>query len=316
MEKMTQRDAFWNRIHQLQKDNRELIVISADMGAPALDQVRRDFPGQFINAGIAEQNAILIGSGLALLGKHVFCYAIAPFITLRCLEQIRVNCGIMHMPMTIVGVSAGFGYIDAGPTHHSTEDIAIMRSLPGMTLHCVSDNHMAAYFAQKSCKMPNANYVRLDREPLPDLYNASTVFEDGCAVLKKGSTYIVSNGCMVHMALEVARQLEKKGLDVGVIDLYEIPIKKEQFLKSIKGADRLITLEEHYYAGGLGSAVQEVLMDNEVFLPVKRLALDPAKGYCYNYGEREAIRGYFGLDLPSVTKKVEQIVAKNALTNV
>ena len=315
-EKMTQRDAFWNKIYEMQKKDRDLIVISADMGAPALDQVRRDFPSQFINVGIAEQNAILIGSGLALLGKHVFAYAIAPFITLRCLEQIRVNCAIMKMPMTIVGVSAGFGYVDAGPTHHSTEDIAIMRSLPGMTIHCVSDNIMAAYFAEKSCRMTNANYVRLDRQPLADLYKSGTSFEDGCAVLKKGSSYLVANGCMTHMALDIAGQLAQKGLDVGVIDLYEFPIKEGKFLAAVKGAERLITLEEHYYAGGMGGAVAEVLMDHEVFIPLKRIALDAQKGYCYNYGSRDAIRGYYGLDPASVAKKVEQILTKNTLANV
>ncbi len=316
MSNMTQRDVFWTKIYELRKDNKDLIVIAADMGAPALDQFRRDFPFFHINVGIAEQNGILIASGLALMGKRAFCYAIAPFITLRCLEQIRVNCGIMNLPMTIVGVSAGFGYIDAGPTHHSTEDIAIMRTLPNMTVHSISDNRMAEYFAEKSMSLKGSNYVRLDRQPLPDLYDANSDFSKGVSVLKEGSIYLVGTGIMTHTALEVADKLKKKGIDLGVIDLYEFPIQEKHFLEAIKGASKLITMEEHYYPGGMGSAVCEVLQDNEVALPVKRIALPQSKGYCYRYGARNSLQEYFGVDVQSVLKTVEQAVSKNSFVNV
>ncbi len=307
---MTQRDSFWNKIYELEKINRDIVVVTADMGAPALDKFRRDFASRFVNAGIAEQNALLISSGMAMTGKRVFVYAIAPFITIRCLEQTRVNSGIMNIPITIVGVSGGFGYVDAGPTHHSTEDLSMMRSIPHITVHSISDNTMAAYFAEKSCTMKNTNYVRLDRQPLPILYKEKTDFSKGLCVLKEGSSYIIATGNMVHMALKVADELNKKGLNIGVIDLFELPIQQENLLAVVKSAERLMTLEEHYFAGGLGSAVCEVLMDHQVFKPLKRIALAPEKGYCYEYGERESLQKYFGVDYASVLIKCEDFLSK------
>ncbi len=304
MNNLTQRDAFWEKVYSLAKDNKDIVVVSADMGAPSLDQFRRDLAAQFVNVGIAEQNAILVASGMAALGKRVFVYAIAPFITLRCLEQIRVNNAMMKFPITIVGVGAGFGYEDSGPTHHITEDIAIMRSMPNIIINSISDSVMAEAVALMSCQMKVANYVRLDRLTLPSLYKKGEDFSQGIAVLKKGDSYIVSTGSMVHVALEVARQLKKKGLHVGVIDAYTIPLQEKNLISAIKGTKKLIALEEHFLAGGLSSAVCEALQDHGVVIPVLRIGLDPHKGYCYKYGGREIIRKYYGIDAASVTKKV------------
>ena len=126
MKKITMRDTFWNRVYELAKEDKDVIVVAADMGAPALDKFRTDLTNQFVNAGIAEQNAMLISTGLALAGKKVFVYAIAPFITMRCYEQIRNYPAGMDLPVTVVGVGAGFSYEDSGPTHHSIEDITIL----------------------------------------------------------------------------------------------------------------------------------------------------------------------------------------------
>ena len=149
----TQRDAFWSRGYEAAREDRDIVVITADMGAPALDAFRSDLPAQFINVGIAEQNAVSVGTGLALAGKKVFVYAIAPFITLRCLEQIRVGQGIMGIPLTLVGVGAGFGYEDSGPTHHLVEDLAVMRAMPNMTVVAPGDP------AETACakRAPNAS---------------------------------------------------------------------------------------------------------------------------------------------------------------
>src|SRR5208337_802879 len=170
MNNQSQRDAFWEALYEVAKDNHDVIVISADMGAPALDVFKRDLPGQFLNVGIAEQNAITIAAGLSLAGKKVFTYAIAPFITLRCLEQIRVENAIMNIPITIVGVGAGFGYPDSGPTHHLVEDIAILRAMPHITINSMTDGVMSSAFAQLSCTGKNTNYIRLERQQFPDLY--------------------------------------------------------------------------------------------------------------------------------------------------
>ena len=215
MSNKTERDAFWDQVYNIQKKDGNVVIVSADMGAPALDRFRRDFPHRFVNAGIAEQNAILISSGLALTGQKVFAYAIAPFITLRCLEQTRVNSGIMNIPITIVGVSGGFGYVDAGPTHHSTEDLAIMRAIPHITIQSVSDNNMAIFAADRAVHMKNTYYVRLDRQPFPDLYTKQEDFSKGLSVLRRGDFYIIATGNMHTYGLPGSGYVETKEFECG-----------------------------------------------------------------------------------------------------
>jgi len=310
MNNLPQRDAFWNKVYANAKTDRDIIVISADMGAPALDKFRIDLPGQFVNVGIAEQNAITIASGLALNGKKVFTYAIAPFITLRCLEQIRVENAIMNIPITIVGVGGGFGYEDSGPTHHLLEDLAIMRSMPNITINSITDSVMAEHFADLSCREKKAtNYVRLERATLPVIYDKNTDYSKGLSILRTGGNCcIISTGSMTHVALDVADKLAKKKIKVGVIDLFSLPINEKHFLSAVKGIKKIVTLEEHFLPGGLGSAVCEVLSDKGLTLPVKRIGISTEQGYCYKYGGREVIRKHLQIDAGSVAEKIDGFI--------
>lgn len=302
---ISMRDAFWNRIYEIAKNNSDIVIISADIGAPALDKFRKDLSGQFVSTGIAEQNMILAAAGLALGGKKVFAYAIAPFITLRCYEQIKIELAAMNIPVTLVGVGAGFSYDDSGPTHHTVEDLSIMRILSNMTVNNITDSVMAAAFADISCKMTSPNYIRLDREVLPNIYKEGSDFSSGLTVLKESNDiYIVATGNMVHRALETANELEKHSINVGVIDLYTLPVNEKLFLEKISNAKRIITLEEHTLPGGMGGAVAEVLADNNKFIPIKRIGLDCKKGYCYKYGGRKNIQSLYGLDKESLTKTI------------
>jgi transketolase len=303
---LPQRDAFWTRVYEIAKNDRDVIIISADMGAPALDVIRRDLPGQFINMGIAEQNAVVVGSGLAMAGKKVFAYAIAPFITLRCLEQVRVHNCMMKTPLTLVGVGAGFGYQDSGPTHHMLEDIAVLRAFPTIEIDSVSDSVMAAAVAERSILERRINYVRLDRQTLPDLYKPGHDFKPGLNVLKEGKDLtLIGTGIMTHAALETAEALGKKGISVGVIDLYRLPVNAAGLLAALKGAKKVATLEEHFLPGGMGSAVAEVMADAGVAVPLKRLGLPTEKGYCYTYGGRDALHRHYGIGSEQILSALE-----------
>lgn len=306
-----QRDVFWNRVYDFARRDPDIVIVSADMGAPSLDRFRRDMPTQFVNVGIAEQNAIMLATGLVLTGKKVFTYAIAPFITLRCLEQIRVESAIMKAPITIVGVGAGFGYDDSGPTHHMVEDIAIMRAMPHIRIDSISDGVMAAYFAEISCAGDKTvtNYVRLDRLDEAVIYPEDADFSKGLLLSKeKGDTCLIATGSMTHTALAIADALAPKGIHVGVMDVFSFPVNAPEFLEKIKRFNKVITLEEHLLAGGLGSAVLEVLNDYGAYIPVHRLGIAPEMGYCYKYGGREVIRQYYGLDKKSLLRKISKLV--------
>jgi transketolase len=173
--------------------------------------------------------------------------------------------------------------------------------MPNISINSVTDSVMAAGVADLTCAAPRANYIRLDRQVLPDLYPPGTDFSAGVARLREGGdTCIVATGCMTHTALKVADQLAGEGLQVAVVDLYALPVNEALLLDLLKGAKRVVTLEEHFLPGGLGSAVCEVLTDHGVRLPVKRLGLAHDKGYCYEYGGRELIRGYYGMDETSI----------------
>jgi transketolase len=305
---VTMRDAFFNKLFELARKDPNIILVDADMGAPSLDKFRTDVSAQFVNVGIAEQNAITVACGLALGGKIPFAYAIAPFITLRCYEQIKVDMCAMKLPVTCIGVGAGFSYEDSGPTHHTTEDISIMRALPNITILNSSDSIMAEKCAEIAVKHKGPMYVRLDRESLPNLYNKNETFKDGVHQFKKGKDVcIISTGNMLHKALEVSNILKKQKINVAVVDLYRLkPVNKELLVKLIKQSKKVVTLEEHLIDGGLGSIIAEIIVDKNLKLPLKRLAI-PDK-YCYTYGGREAIRKTINLDTKSVVKAVKNFV--------
>lgn len=299
----TERDAFWERIYELAREDRNLMIVSADMGAPALDRFRRDLPSQYVDTGIAEQQAIAVAAGLVMGGRKAFAYAIAPFITLRCYEHIRLEMAAMNVPVTIVGVGAGFSYDDSGPTHHTVEDLSALRILPNLRIDNITDSVMAEAIADISCTLKQPNYVRLDRKPLPALYAKGHDFTPGAHVFRPAAdTCILSTGNMVHVALDIADALKRDGIDAGVVDCYRLPLPCEVLLPALAHVKTVFTLEEHTLPGGFGSAVCELLADNDVLARVKRFGLNFRNGYCYRYGGRENLQGLYGLDRATLTK--------------
>ena len=299
------RDAFFERLYYTAKQDKNVILVTADMGAPSLDEWRLNLPNQFINVGIAEQNMIAVAAGLALSGKKVYCYAIAPFVSLRCYEFLKVDVSLMNLPMVIVGVGAGFSYDDSGPTHHLTEDIPIMRALPNFEILCPSDEHMAASFATMSYQnRDNPIYIRLDRQNQKEKYLTYSVedYEDGFveyrAKQKKswGKPCIIAMGNTVDMALEI-----REKHDVGVIDLFRLkPINEKKLATAIAKYDYMFTWEEHQLNGGLGSIISELIAVRNMQLPLTRFGIDDE--YTYKYGGRKNIQKETGIDVEAVSK--------------
>lgn len=155
----SQRDAFWDALYERAIDDKRIIVLTADCGAPSLDRWQEKIPDQFINVGIAEQNMVAVSIGLALSGKRPYCYAIIPFLTGRAYDQIRVAC-MMNLPIVFVGIGAGYSYDDSGPTHHGIDDIGLMRMLPNIRIMQAIDEGTAEYLATI---YPYPTYIRLDR---------------------------------------------------------------------------------------------------------------------------------------------------------
>lgn len=307
------RDTFSESLYAIMKKDKKVILVTSDTGAICHDKIKKNLPAQYINVGIAEQNMIGISAGLALSGKIVFAYAIVPFATMRCFEQIRVNLCCMKLPVTVVGVGAGFDYSTLGPTHHGTEDISLMRSLPDMTVYSPSDSIMADYLAQWCYRKKGPKYVRLDREGFPLIYSKEANIDEfsGFSLVKKGKDIvIVSTGRMVYTALAAARKLSRYKLNPAVIDLFKIkPLKDKKIMSVINEYRYVVTLEEHFLTGGVGSLLSEILARRKNVPILKSIAIPDS--FCRCYGKREYLKKANDLDVDSVIKAVVQWIKEN-----
>ena len=308
---ISMRDAFLDELYDIAQEDRQVILLSNDFGAPSLDKFRKDCTSQFIHIGIAEQNMVNVATGLAMAGKIVYMYSIAPFLPLRCFEQIRVHLSSKRFHVTGVVVGAGYSYDLSGPTHQALEDIAIMNALPGMTILTASDSIMGKAFARMTYENPGPKYVRFDREVFPSLYNEQEDFSDGLGILKDGQDLtIVATGIMVHQAFKVADELTKHSIDAGIIDLYRIkPLSEELLMNTIKKSGRILTIEESFTSSGIGSIISNLVTERGVDLKLKRIGTPDQ--YFPQGGSRQELHCRYGLDVNSVTKTTLEWLGEN-----
>lgn len=301
------RDSFFNRLFEIFKGDKDCIIITADNGAPTLDQFALELPDQFLQVGIAEQTMIGMAAGLAVEGKKVFCYAIAPFVTTRTHEFVKLDLCAMNLPITLIGVGAGYAYSIMGPSHHTVEDISIMRVLPNLCIYSPADSVTAAGLVMSIYAHKGPVYIRLDRAGIPDLYHGKESFSTGLACPRLGQDLmIVATGIMVHQALKVADLLKDNGIEVTVVDVYCLKPFNYQLLSIWIGPERrIVSLEEHLLPGGLGSILAELMADE--LLSVKRLLrIGQSEKFVFEYGGREAIWEDAGLDVSTVTKRIQE----------
>lgn len=299
------RDAFFDEIYNIAAKDKNVIFITADADAFSLRKYKKDFPGQFINVGVAEQNMIVVAVGLALSGKKVFIYALIPFIALRCYEHIKTNICGMNLPITIIGAGAGFSFENDGPTHHAIQDIAVMRTLPEMTILNPSDIQSAAVFARLVYQSSAPAYIRLDKGIRPAIYNNENDFSPGLSTIKSGSDLcIISTGIMIYRAQEVADELAKHNINAGIVDFYMLkPVNEKLLLEVLDKYRAIVTLEENAITGGIGSIISEVLTDNQRTMPLLRFASKDEQ--CFYYGTRDWIHGINKIDIENVLKGIQ-----------
>ena len=305
------RDSFINEIYQQAIEDKDIVFISADFGAAALDDFRKNLPNQFIHAGISEQNMVDVGVGLALTGKKVFLYAMAPFITTRCYEQTKAVISSMQLPITLIAVGVGLGYDHATLTHFTTEDLAIMRALNGIRILTPVDSESAGYIAKECINNPKFTYIRLERGPQPHLYGnqIEKYFDDGFVPVNKSTDIvIISSGFMTHQALKVRDHFIQSGIDLAVIDVFRIkPINNDQLPKLLSEYKFVITLEEQMLDGGFGGAILEVLSDSNINIPVKRIGI--SNGFKVVNGNREYLNKLYRIDVDSVIEEINSFIS-------
>ena len=295
------RDAFLERIWESMAIDDKVFFISADFGSPVLDKIRNDFPERFINVGIAEQNLINITAGLALEGYTDFAYAIAPFITMRCYEQIRVSLALLSeirpINVTLIGVGAGYSYVVSGPTHQCYEDITIMRALPNFRVLSPSDHVTADSMFDSCINTKGLTYIRMDAQVLPVIYNNITPdVKKGFHVHQYGdSICLIATGYMLHTAQKVAKELALDGFQLGIIDIFNLTtFNRDEFYDVLSGYTGLVSLEEGFRGrGGLDSMLFEFINRNGLSTRMLNLGVEP--GYRFDIGNRAELHEKVGI---------------------
>jgi len=299
------RDAFFEELFQIALKDTDVILLMADQGAATFKKFEEKIPHQLINVGIAEQNMISVASGLALSGKKVFVHAIANFTTLRCYEQIKVDLSIMNLPVTIVGVGAGFTYGSDGPTHHANQDIAVMRAIPGIRILNASDSVNLSAFPHLAYQIPKLTYIRFDKGNYPLLYDKNHNFLQGLNEVIKGTdVVIISSGIMIHQALNLANQFKGK---VGAIDIYQLkPLNEKKLYKLLSSYRKIVVLEEHLSYGGLATIVADLLADYSINKDFLRIGLPDEN--CFVYGDRNYMHWKLGISYPQIVRSIEKFL--------
>ncbi len=264
------------------KKNTSILLLTGDLGFSVFEEFMHEFPNRFFNMGVAEANMVGVAAGLALSGKKPFVYSIAPFVTMRCYEQVRNDVCYQNADVKIVGAGGGFSYGVNGPTHHAISDIAIMRALPNIVVVCPGDPVEASLATIAAVKNKGPVYLRLGRNEEPVVHLKEPLFELGKAIeLRKGNdASLISTGNMLNNCITAAEKLSGKGIECRVVSMHTVkPLDKSTVLKAAKETKAVFSVEEHSLVGGLGSAVSEVLAESGSPILFKRIAL-PDKFAC------------------------------------
>lgn len=307
---LAMRDVLLDRIWQAMVNDTKIFFLSADFGSPVLDKIRADFPNRFANVGIAEQNLINITAGLALEGYTVFAYAIAPFITMRCYEQIRVSLALLSqvrpMNVNLIGVGAGYSYVVSGPTHQCYEDITLMRALPNFRVLSPADHVSAGALFDRCISTKGPKYLRFDAQVLPVIYDDGAPDQDlGFHVHRSGDKVcLIATGYMLHTALKVADKLVAEGHHVGVVDLFDITnFNADRLQETLAGYGGVVSMEEGFRGrGGVDSMLFEFVSRRNLGLRMLNIGVEG--GYRFELGSRVELHEMVGIGPEYVEKSV------------
>ena len=294
-ERQFMRDVFIDNVYNYAKKNKDIFFTTPDMGAPSLDDFRLNISNQFIHAGICEQHMVAMAAGLTLMNKKVICYAMAPFITSRCFEQIKCSVSAMDQPVNLVGIGVGLGYANAGPTHYTTEDIATMRVFPNIEIITPCDEISTRKLVDYIFKENKFRFIRLDRDVVNKIYNSENQID-----YEKGFHKIIDNKnkkCVIscgYLLSKCYQEINNKGLNFSLIDLFKIKPLSKKLIDEISKYEEIITIEEQWTDGGFGSAISEFLNENGVIKKIHKYGLD--KKFYFENGGRDYLLKNNGLD--------------------
>ncbi|WP_139996035.1 transketolase family protein [Paenibacillus paridis] len=303
------RQAMCEALIELAQEDRDIMVLASDSrGSAAMAPFVKQFPEQFVETGIAEQNIVGIAAGLAHSGKKPFVTSPACFLSMRSIEQVKVDVAYSATNVKLVGISGGVSYGALGMSHHSLQDIAVTRAIPGLTIILPADRHETRKMTQALAKHEGGTYVRIGRNPVEDVYESDDYdFQIGKAVvMKPGSDVtLIGTGETVRIALDAAKLLEEAGIGARVLNMHTIkPLDEEAIIAAAKETGAIVTLEEHSIFGGLGAAVAEVTSTN-IPVPLRILGIPDEPAIA---GKTAEIFAHYGLTADNVQKLASELV--------
>lgn len=300
------RDTFIRTLTELAPQHPELLLLTGDLGFGVLNDFDARFPRQFLNVGVAEQNMSGLATGLALEGHNVFTYSIGNFPTLRCLEQVRNDICYHGANVKIVCVGGGMSYGAVGASHHATEDLAVLRALPNMSVFSPGDLWEAAEAAYYLVSHRGPAYLRLDKSAAMAMVRSGEVFQPGrIRTVRDGSDVtLAATGGILGEALAAADILAEQGISCRVLSVHTIkPIDAETLIAAASETGGLLSIEEHAVDGGLGGAIAETLMEAGVFPPFfSRMGL--RNTFSSVVGSQQYLRKVYGLDACAIVRTV------------
>jgi transketolase len=290
------RNAFADEVTKLASQDARVIMLSGDIGNKLFDNFKKVDERRFYNCGVAEANMMGVAAGMALSGLRPVVYTITPFTTTRCFEQIRVDACYHHVPVTIVGTGSGLSYAELGPTHHSLEDLAILRTLPGMSVLAPCDANELRACMRAALRQDGPVYIRIGKKGEAVVFNEVPALTIGkVAIVRPGADVaLLCAGTLMAETLEAATQLNADGISAEVVSVHSIKPLDVDYLAAAATRFKLIaTVEEHGLIGGLGSAVAE--WRARVNAPVRQLAFGTPDEFMHEVGSQEYARRKYGL---------------------
>ncbi len=310
MEKATLRGAFSQKILQEAKKDRDIIVVCTDSrGSASLGSYPQELPDQFVEMGIAEQNSVTVSAGMANMGKKVFTIGPASFYSMRSAEQVKVDVAYSHNNVKIIGISGGISYGALGATHHSLQDIALMRSIPNLIVEIPSDANQMTGLVDAFLEDETPAYIRVGRGGVPVIYPEGVKVEIGKAIRwgDGKDVGIIACGQLVSRALDAQKLLEEQGIHATVLDMHTIkPLDEQAIIDLAKECGCILTVEEHSLYGGLGGAVAEVVTANDP-VPVAIAAIPDED---VPNGEDSQVFEYLKLDGPGLCERAKELIKR------
>lgn len=299
------RNAFAKEVTELAKFDKRVVLLSGDIGNKLFDDFKKVDSDRFYNCGIAEANMMGVAAGMALSGFRPIIYTITPFTTTRCFEQIRVDVCYHQAPVIIVGTGSGLSYAELGPTHHSLEDLAILRTLPGLCVLAPCDAIEMRLVLRAALQQSHPVYIRIGKKGEPIIHSVPPHFEIGkCITVRQGNNIVLlTAGTMMPEALKAADLLDQKGISTEVVSMHSIkPLDDAYLTLAAKRFELVITIEEHGLIGGLGSAVSEWYVKNNIH--VAQMNFGTSDEFMHEIGSQEYAREKYGLTAENIATNV------------